>query len=494
MVASWVEEELGTVDLKHKRRNVRLKRLLADFAARPSASIPAAVGGGRAETEAAYRFFDNPHVEFDAILAPHRAATLTRMRQYPTVILAQDTSEIELTRPEQQVAGAGPLDAGSRRGCFVHPLLALTPEGVPLGTVSAECWTRDDAPPVKLDKAARAQQRKLTPIEDKESRRWVTGLHEAHAVAALLPEVEVITVADSEADIFELLVAGQSEADVAVDGPPPARRAGWIVRACQDRALRREPGSAADAARCVSEAVEAAPVLATYEVSVRGREPKVSCETRGRRQARESRQATVNVRACAVTLRAPHRPDRQLPDVTVNVVLVREIHPPAGEEPIEWLLLTSLPIATVDHVLHVIKTYCVRWMIEVFFRVLKQGCRIEWRRFEHLDRVKRFLAVALLVAWRTLYVTRLGRDFPDLDCEAVFEPSEWKAVYQVTQKRSPPQTPPKLQEMVRLVAQLGGYVNRPRADEPGAETIWKGLQRLHDMALCWDLFGPGNRE
>ena len=142
--------------------------------------------------------------------------------------------------------------------------------------------------------------------------------------------------------------------------------------------------------------------------------------------------------------------------------------------------------------LRVIRCYCLRWVIELFFRVLKQGCRVESRRFESLNRVTRFLAVALIVAWRTLHVTRLGRDFPDLNCEAVFEPSEWKPVYQVIQKRRPPKKPPQLQEMVRMVAQLGGYVNRPRPDEPGAETIWKGLQRLHDMALCWETFGPGN--
>jgi hypothetical protein len=184
---------------------------------------------------------------------------------------------------------------------------------------------------------------------------------------------------------------------------------------------------------------------------------------------------------------------RKLPNVTVNVVQVKEVDPPAGEEPIEWLLLTSLPIATQGEILRVIQTYCLRWMIELYFRVLKQGCRVEDRLFETMDRVNRFLAVALIVAWRTLYVTRLGREFPDLDCEAVFEASEWKAVYQVTQKKTPPKSPPKLQEMVRMVAQLGGYVNRPRADEPGAETIWKGLQRMHDMARCWDLFGPGRR-
>jgi hypothetical protein len=487
MVASWVEEEVGAVDLRDQRRNARLKRVVSDLAARPSLSIPAAVGGGRAETEAAYRFFENPQVEFAAILAPHREATLVRMRSQATVVLAQDTSEIELTRPQQQVVGAGPLDAGSRRGCFVHPLLAMTTAGVPLGTVSATCWAREDLPEELQDSAARIRQRRRLPIEVKESQRWIDGMQEAHAVAALVPDTEVILVSDSEADIFELLVAGQAETS-----PVGTPRAQWIVRACQDRALSGRDPAADDEVRGVFDAVAATPVRATATVSVRGREPKVGCETGNRHQARESRSATVEVRASAVTLRAPYRSDRQLPEVTVHAVLVREVQPPAGDEPIEWLLLTSLPIGTTDEVQRVIACYCLRWLIELFFRVLKQGCRVESRRFETLDRVTRFLAVALLVAWRTLYVTRLGRDFPDLDCEAVFEPCEWKPVYQITQKRPPPQKPPKLQDMVRMVAQLGGYVNRPRPDEPGAETVWKGLQRLHDLALCWQTFGPGN--
>ena len=485
MVASWVEEELATVNLQDARRDQRLKELVSDLSARPTMSIPAAVGGGHAETAAAYRFFENPRVEFDAILAPHREATLARVRQQATVIVAQDTSEIELTRPRQQVFGAGPLDAGARRGCFVHPLLAITPAGVPLGTLWAKCWTREDTPPPA--KAVRRQQRRQTPIEDKESQRWIEGLREAHAVAAQVPETEVIAVADSEADIFELLVAGQVEAC-----PTPGRRAQWIVRACQDRAVRRGDNPQENRAKHVFDTVALAPVRARYEVSVRGREPKVGCDKRGRRQARESRQATVEVRACTVQLRAPSRPDRKLPDVTLNAVLVREVAPPAGEEPIEWLLLTSLPIGTEDEVLRVVESYCLRWVIELFFRVLKQGCKIESRRFEYQDRVTRFLAVALLVAWRTLYVTRLGRDAPDLSCEVVFAPSEWKPVYTITQKRRPLKQPPKLQEMVRMVAQLGGYINRPRSDEPGAETLWKGLQRMHDMALCWEAFGPND--
>lgn len=479
--AHWIEDEMATLDLGDKRRNDRLRSVLSHLAAMPAASIPQAVGAGRAETEAAYRLFENGAVEFQDILAPHYQATMTRVREQPVVVLVQDTSELDLTRPEQQVRGAGPLDGGARRGCFVHPLSAFTREGLPLGCLWVQHWTRSggDEP---LDAAGRRERRRQLPIEDKESRRWITGMQQAHQVAAAAPDTEVITVADSEADIYELLLAGQSS-------PGGAQ---FIVRACQDRALAR-PVSDEEAARSMRDAVTRASGVLCYEVQVRGRQAKLGCDDRARRQPRESRTARVEVRAAVVTLRPPVRPDRRLPPVSVHVVWVHETDPPAGDEPLDWLLVTSLPITTPDEMLRVIQTYSLRWSIELFFRVLKQGCRVEQRLFESLDRVERFLAVSLIVAWRTLLVSRLGRDFPDINCEAVFETSEWKAVYQFIHKQPPPPDPPRLQAMVRMVAQLGGYVNRRRDDEPGTETIWKGLQRLHDLARCWDLFGPGGK-
>jgi len=233
----------------------------------------------------------------------------------------------------------------------------------------------------------------------------------------------------------------------------------------------------------------ASPVLFTNTISIRGRKAKVSCETRGRRQARESRQTEVEVRATVVTLRPPYRPDRKLPTVTVNVVLVRELNPPEGEDPVEWLLLTNLPINDAEQVRQVIHSYSVRWMIEVFFRTLKSGCRVEGRLFQHIERLLSCLAAYLIVAWRTLYVCRLGRSCPDVSCEAIFEPAEWKAVCRVVRGEVPSQ-PPSLSEMVKMVAQLGGYVNRKRDDPPGPQTVWLGLQRAHDFALCWQKFGP----
>lgn len=477
MLASWVIDEMKAAKLKDKRLNDRLRELLSQLSERPAASIPAACGG-YAETAAAYRFCDNEKVTFDEILAPHQEMTRTRIASQRCVILAQDTTELDLTRPEVQVFGAGPLDDGPRRGALLHLLHAFTPDGTPLGTVAAQAWTREDDAPEK--------HRKQTPIEDKESQRWVETLRKAQQVARDTPGTQIVCVADSEADIFEVLVEAQAA----------PRSAEWIVRAGYDRALQAETATNSPEITPVAhlrEQAAARPVLFTNTVSVRGRKPKVACETRGRKQARVSRQAELEVRATSLTLRPPRRPDRQLPPIPVNVVLVREINPPAGEEPVEWLLLTSLPIDTLDAVRQVIQYYCVRWMIEIFFRTLKSGCRIEERRFEQLRRLLNCLAVYLIAGWRALYACRLGRSCPEMSCEAVFEPAEWKAVYRVLRRKSPPQTPPSLQEMVRLVAQLGGYVNKHRADEPGPQTVWLGLARAHDFALCWQLFGPESK-
>jgi hypothetical protein len=476
MLAPWVIEEMKTAKLNDKRLNERLRVVLSQLAEHPTASIPAACGG-YAEMAAAYRLFDNEKATFDNILQAHADATRQRIAEQSVVILAQDTTEVDLTRPEKPVAGAGPLDGNARVGALLHLLHGFTPDGTPLGTVHAMSWTRD-AEAIPASSRSRAE-RATIPIEEKESHRWIATLRHAREVANDCPATRCICVADSEADIYELLVEGMAE----------PKNMQWLVRACQNRALCLENKGESEV-QPLTEHVLAQPVLFTKTIRVRGRKAKVGCETRSRRQARESRETEVSVRATRVTLRPPWRPERKLPAVTVNVVLVRENDPPAGDEPVEWLLLTSLPIDDIEQVRQVIQYYCVRWMIEVFFRVLKSGCRVEERRFEQLDRLLKCLAVYLIVAWRTLYVCRLGRSCPDVSCEAVFEPAEWKAAWKVVRRENPPRQPPPLGVMVRLVAQLGGYVNRKRSDPPGPQTIWIGLQRVHDFALCWQMFGP----
>jgi hypothetical protein len=469
MIAPWAKEEVETADLGDERLNARFPLLLSALGTRPNLSIPAACGG-RAEMEAAYRFFDNGKVTFDKILQPHIARTVQRLAEQNVVLLVQDTSEVDLTRPEQEVAGVGDLD-GARRGFLLHEMQAFTPAGTPLGTVWAEILNRTDG--VSHDPVPdKEYEKKHTPIEEKESLRWLTGLRQANAVAAQVPHVQCVCEADSEADIYELFAE-----------PPGATQ--WLIRACQNRALQE-----ADAGLPLREQVLTTPVLYQVQLLIRGRQAKTGVEKRRRRQNRETRQATVHVRAARVTLRPPWRFDRQLPEITVNVVLVREPNPPAGAEPVEWILVTTLPIDALEQVRQIVEYYCVRWGIEIFSRTLKSGCRIEQRRFEDIDRVLPCLALCLMVAWRTMFVCHMGRECPDVDCECLFEPSEWQAVWVAMHKKHPPKKAPQLSTMVHLIARLGGYVERPKS-EPGVQTVWIGLQRMYDLAWAWDSFGPG---
>jgi hypothetical protein len=482
MLAPWAAEEMKTADLNDKRLNARLKVILSQLASHPTASIPAACGGGGAEIAAAYRFFDNEKATFDDVLQPHIESTATRIAAEPVVLLVADTTEVDVTRPQQQVVGAGPLDSGSRRGGLMHLMCALTPDGTPLGTVQAIPWTRDDDKPTNSS-LTRAQLAAI-PFEEKESYRWLQSMRQARVEARRHPGTQIVFVADSEADIYDVLAEAMEE-----EHTPD-----FIVRSSKDRALVDDVDELTAVEEYLRAQVMTTRVRYRQTIKIRGRQAKVACEDRGRRQPRTTREALVEVRAVSVTLRAPERTEGQLPDITVNAVLVTEVNPPADDVPVEWLLLTSLPIDTDDQVRLVVQYYCTRWMVEVFFRTLKSGCRVEERRFEHLDRLLPCLAVYLIVTWRVLYVCRLGRSCPEISCEAIFEPAEWQSVYQVVKHEKPPKQPPMLQEMVRMIAQLGGYVNRKRDDEPGPQTVWLGLQRMHDMAVCWNLFGPGARE
>ncbi len=160
MQASWVVTEMQTVDLEDERLNARLGLVLDQLGAHPTASIPAACGG-YAETAAAYRLFDNERVTFDKVLAPHIDVTRQRIAGQRVVLLPQDTTEIDLTRPEQRVVGAGPLDVDSRRGAFLHLLHAFTPNGAPLGTLHALTWVREDEPSLSM---AEQETRKNTRL------------------------------------------------------------------------------------------------------------------------------------------------------------------------------------------------------------------------------------------------------------------------------------------------------------------------------------------
>ncbi len=470
MSASLVDEVRGA-DFGDKRLDQRLEKVIDELGDKPNLSIPAATHA-RAEMEAAYRFFDNEKVSPEKILQPHIDATHERISQCQFVLLVQDTTELDLTRPNQQIVGAGPTDCEARRGAFFHPLMAFDASGVSLGIVWQKSWARDEIDTTSSS-AEKSQKRKATPIEDKESVRWLEGLRAARDVAEACPDTVCVCVGDSEADIYELFSEPRSTEQSEVH---------LLVRACQTRATQ-------DSSNWLKKPRET-PCLYTCTVNVSARTAKIATATSSRQKSREARVAEVEIRAAPVILRPPYRPvGGKLPEVTVNVVLVEEANPPADGDPIQWLLVTTLPIATTDQVRAVVESYCIRWQIEIYFRTIKSGCRVEERPFETLSRLLNCMAVYAIIAWRIMYLCRLGRECPDLNCEVVFSPSEWKSVYMIVKRADPPSTPPRLNEMIRMVASLGGYVQR-NSTEPGTQTLWIGLQRVHDMSTAWETFGP----
>lgn len=470
MTESILDEFRGAA-FKDQRLSKRLLTITEELAEKPTMSIPAATKG-RAEMEATYRFFDNDKVSPKAISAPHCEATIERIRKCDVVIMAQDTTELDLTRPASQVVGTGPLSSESRVGIHYHPLIAFSEQSVALGTVWSKSWVRESIDS-ELTAKEKDKLRRATPIENKESIRWLEGIREARKVAQACPETECICVADSEADIYELFAEPLTTKEGQLH---------LIIRGCHDRSVKNQHAHLLDTVR-------ATPKLYECTLNIGKRVAKTSLnELKKRKASRDARTVQCEVRATTITLKASFRPDRKMPDITLNVVLIEESNPPEGETAIQWILLTTLPIATEEQIKKIVACYCIRWQIEIYFKTLKSGCRIEERYFERSGRLLNCLAIYAIIAWKILYLVQLSRDCPDASCEIIFEASEWKSVYLIV-KGKLPSTPPSLNEMVRMIASLGGYVIR-KTNEPGTQTLWLGMQRLHDMSTAYETFGP----
>jgi hypothetical protein len=454
-----IAAEIEGIDLGDKRLNQRSVQIIEALAAAPEASVNSACDGWN-ETLAAYRFFNNPAVDPERILQPHVDATKRRIREQPVVLIVQDTTELDFSLHPPRDAGC--LNKKDRFGLYDHTHLAVTPERLCLGVVGAEQFARTP------EGLGESQQRRNLPIEEKESFRWLSGYRLASALAGDCPDTQIVSVGDREADIYDIFVEAEQH-------PTPAD---FVIRAMKDR---RTPEREADSGRAVyckvRDEVAASKLRGERTVKL-PRTPK-----------RKARQARLEIRAIRVTVKPPHARSG-LPQVTLNVVLVEEVGGPQDGTDVSWLLLTSLPIESLEEVLRVIDYYVARWTIEVYFRVLKTGCRVEEMQLETTSRIKNCLAFYKIIAWRVLQLTHLNRECPSLPCTAVFDDCEWKSVWRVTTKQKLPKRPPALSDFIPLLAQLGGYNNRPSEPPPGPQAIWVGLRRMTDFATAWLAFGP----
>lgn len=441
---SWAEAELGGAQLGDRRLSKRLVKLVDALSAAPTVSIPAACRGW-AETKAAYRLLDNDALDWRDVLQPHWECSEQRMGEYARVLAIQDTTELDFTS-QPGIAGLGRLNLDARQGLYLHPTLAVSDTGVALGVLDAWMWTR----------AARGE------VAVPESRRWIEGYERAGEQSERLPGTRLVYLADREADIRELIDAA------ARLGHP----ADYLIRAHHDRSL-------AGGERLWS-SFRDLEALGTVRFELPAQ------------PGRAARTVTQELFVQRVTLA-----DRGNGEQAVTAILAREVDAPAGVEPIEWRLLTNEVLTTLDELVERIEWYRKRWLIEIFFRILKSGCKVEARQLATLERLERGLAIYLIIAWRILLLVTLGRELPELDCEVLFTPEEWRAAWIVGRRQAPPDSPPSLGEMVRLVGRFGGHLGRKRDGPPGPKALWQGLQCIMNYVEALQAVGhlddPGAR-
>jgi len=450
----WTSEEFAGIDLRDERLNRRCQELARALGEQPSAPINQACEDW-ADTKAAYRFFDNDKVTPAKITEPHRQRTRERMKAYHLVLAVQDTTFFNYTHhPNTEGLGEIGNKRQKQRGFGMHSTLAMTEEGKPLGLLTQAFFLR----PIGETSHQPQQLRKL-PIEEKESYRWIEALEQTLALTPA--DTKVVTVCDREADIYEMFVVAQEQS------------APLLVRASVDRCLDEQ-----EEVNKLWDKVERQPIADTLIVEITGN------------QKRKARQATVTIRFVQVKLKPPWRPQqKKLPVVTLNAILVREENPPATiDEPIQWLLLTNTPVDDFEDAVRVVGWYSCRLQIEFYHKIIKSGGSVEDCRLETVERLQNYIALTSVIAWRLHWLTYLNRTHPDLPCTVALNTIEWQALYmRIHRTTKLPDRPPSLRQAVRWIAQLGGFLGRKSDGEPGITAIWRGWQRLQDIADTWYL-------
>lgn len=420
----WAHQEFGTCELGDPRRTRRLVKIVRDQAAQPSGSYSQAAGGNRYDLKGYYRFLNTEREEVDpeGLLQAHRTQTIRRMKKEQTVLIVQDTTELNFTS-RSKCEGLGQLGSNQTgaksRGLDLHSCLAVGGiSGLPLGVLRQQGYAPQPA-------RGKDPHR---PIEEKESYRWLQAYEDAALVAAMIPGTQIISVADREGDMFELFDYRRSL---------PGKKAELLVRAKWDRSLEGSEEK-------LFEELAAAPLAKRLSITVpRQREHASKPSTPGR-PGLAAREATVEIRFKEVTVCAPQKPrTRDLPPIKLWAILVLEKHPPKGATAVQWLLLTTLPVVSVKQARKCIQWYCRRWRIEEWHRVLKSGCKILAHQNHRAEVLLRAIAIDAVIAWRIMLLTLLGREVPELPAAVLFDPCECAVLGLLTpeKKRSPSAEP-----------------------------------------------------
>ena len=451
---NWCNKEFGSINLGDKRLNHRLASVTSDLLNSPSEPIHAA-SGSWSQAKAAYRMFDNPKLKEQKLLEAHQQETVKRLElaDEDIVFAVQDTTTLNYTHhPNKKGISKINQNPGYDKpvkGFFLHNTLLITEKGTPLGPVDQKIFQRDK----------KQKDHKQRPITEKQSFRWIEALR---TTQDLLQQKTVVTLADRESDIFEFLLEAQET------------KAKVLIRATQDRIL-------------VQNGLEHNTLWKHMQ-----QEPMQGSRMLHlpQRHNQSERIANLEIRYGHVKLKPPQRypgaQAEQLKPVSITAVWLYEANPPAETKPLEWMLLTNMPVNSLEDAEKIGQWYRLRWQVECYHRILKSGCRVEDCRLETYERLKKYIRIKSVISFRLLWLTWINRSDPEVSSTEILTKTEWQALYCYVNKTDrPPDKPPTVREAVRMIAKLGGFLGRKHDKEPGMTYIWRGWEKLTLITEFW---------
>ncbi len=435
----WDECKLGDERLTKRARFIGEKML-----EKPDGLIPQQMGNWVA-TKSSYRFLDNPSVTYTDLILPHWKYTQNISSDYESVLCIQDTSDISFTH-HAAIEGLSKLGNGHGQGFLLHSTLAVVPQARPfiLGLLHQEIYYRKPKPRNETKKERYARKR--------ESDLWINSLQ---AVGNPPSKTHYIDVMDRGADIYNVIK------ESIIQGH------GFIIRAAYNRKLLSEQKKLVDLIRDTNP-------IGTIRLAVK------------KNPQQKKRLAKLKVAIKKVTILPPYPVQDKTP-IVCAVVYAGEKKPPKGQEPIEWVLLTSLDVSTLRDGCKVIDWYAMRWIIEEYHKCLKTGCKFEQRQLKNNARLERLMGFLAVVAIRLLQLKEQMKNgqllakcyVPDLPLEVL------------SKKISMDTETITLRQFWIEVAKMGGFLARKSDGDPGWITIWRGWNDLQKMCEGASLMSCG---
>lgn len=447
------EAELGDTRLTERYGEVTIA-----LKHRPDASVPEALEDEAAQ-EGYYRFIRNPSVDYGSLTEPHYQASAERAEQLDTVLCLHDTTEFAFPVHDGQMREDLSRLSANRQGFQWHSSLVCAADGTraPLGLIDSQPFVHlDDLP----DAASRAfWEEKGGIFAENEKWRWMENVERADR---RLEEVDkVIHVMDREAADYQLLFA------MEVCGYDSIVRMTRSDRRLSVGELRSDHAP-------LSEELGARPWASSRTVEL---SPRSKAQADDAHPVRRQREATLKARSATVTLRRPDNveADSAPDELEVNVVEVLEVNPPAGEEPVHWLLVTTEPVGTTEEIWRVVDRYRTRWVTEEFYQSIKTGTDYTSLQHRSAKTLLAALAPSAVVAHHLLvlrFLSRHAEDFPALTVVTATQ-------LEVLRAEKPdliPEEDPTVGDVMRAVARLGGHIssNGPA----GWEVLGRGWERL----------------